>query len=226
MTSGLSQSQIVSAIMDAISALRIVNGGASYQPLEEMELEELVNRVQEEAPTTALNEEEPPQPSTSGQGEEDPEQQTVRKRAKEGDNIPMENLQASTSEYVHPSKIPKHLPTEVKAQLRRLEYEVTMTRRNFEAMKKHVFTEYGQKYNIHRNSMNNNPVKYTEDLLQRRHWTPEEIEAFDKFDYNWPIRQRDWWNMKGDLELMVELYKKYEHSLDMLYQLRQLHKIE
>ncbi|CUT98440.1 solute carrier family 1 protein [Echinococcus multilocularis] len=67
MTSGLSQSQIVSAIMDAISALRIVDGGASYQPLEEMELEELVNRVQEEAPTTALNEEEPPQPSTSGQ---------------------------------------------------------------------------------------------------------------------------------------------------------------
>ncbi|EUB53911.1 hypothetical protein EGR_11231 [Echinococcus granulosus] len=35
-----------------------------------------------------------------------------------------ENLQPSTSEYVHPSKIPKHLPTAVKARLRRLEYEV------------------------------------------------------------------------------------------------------
>ncbi|CUT99825.1 solute carrier family 1 protein [Echinococcus multilocularis] len=216
MSSGLSQSQIISAIMDAISALWTVNGGASYYRLEEIELEELVNRVQEDAPTTALNEEEPPQPSTSGQGEEDPEQQTVRKRAEVGDDIPMENLQASTSEYVQPSKIPKHLPTAVKARLRRLEYEVTMTRRNYENMKKHVFTEYGQKYNIHRNSMNNNPFKYTEGLPQRRHWTPEEIEAFDKFAYDWPIRQWDWWNMKGDLELMVELYE----------QLRQIHKIE
>ncbi|EUB54685.1 hypothetical protein EGR_10447 [Echinococcus granulosus] len=137
-----------------------------------------------------------------------------------------ETLQPSTSEYVHPSKIPKHLPAAVKTRLRRLEYEVTMTRRNFENMKKHNFTEYEQKSNIHRSSMNNDPVKYTEDLLQRRHWTPEEIEAFDKFDYNWPIRQRDWWKVKGDMELMVELYKKFEHSLDMLYQLGQIHKIE